>query len=233
MQNNLEPNLQETEAAIIERDKKDAKIDDRNRKDLVKVGLKPYKPKRIIKINTGKVIGVENVVNLIVKQLKEVDKIISIEGTSSCGKSSTAEMLAEKIKVIHISVGGLVRYLTYYIERNQVTKLEDILLNLSYKIVANKACLFEGNDNLSAKLVNDLHSHNIDLKVTGIAKISQEKIIKFLTKEIKRLRENLETKIVIDGRAHTLDFLPSDVRIILNADSNIRAKRRLKQNGKK
>ena len=231
MQNNLKPNLQETEAAIIDRDRKDAEIDDENRKNLTKVGLRLYKPKRIIKINTGKVIGVENVIDLIAGQLEENEKVISIEGTSGCGKSSTAEMLAEKISAYQFSAGEIFRYLTYCLDQNPSSKPDKILLNLSLKICGDKICLYREEENISEKLKDCLHTHNIDIKVADIARLCQAEVIKFMSREIKSLTGNSEYKIVLDGRAHSLDFMPSDLRVILYADDKVRAERRLKQNG--
>lgn len=225
----MNTSLDKIHKAIIERDKKDAKICAENRRNLNKVGLRLYKPKRIIKINTGKVIGVENVVNLIAKQLKENEKMISIEGTSGCGKSSTAEMLAKKINAVQISVGELIRYLTYYIESDQNAEPKTILSNLSYKIINNKACLFKRDNDLLKKIGDDLHIHNIDLLVADVARICQAEVIKFMLRETKHLAENSQYNIIIDGRAHSLDFLPSDLRVILYADAGVRAERRLKQ----
>jgi cytidylate kinase len=227
----MNKNLDRIHKSIIERDNKDAKIYDENRRSLTKVGLRLYKPKRIIKINTGEVIGVNNVANLIAEQLKENEKIISIEGTSGCGKSSTAEMLAKKIGANQFSAGEIFRYLTYYLKKNPKLNPDDILLNLSLEAFGDRVCLYLEGENISVKLKNSLHAHNIDLLVADVARICQAEVIKLMSREIKRLAKNPQQKIVLDGRAQSLDFLPSDLRVILYADACVRAKRRLEQNG--
>lgn len=226
----MNTNLDKIKKAITERDKKDAETEKKNQKNMVKAGLNLHRPKRIIRINTGKVIGVLNVVNLIARQLKEGEKIISIEGVSGCGKTSTAETLAKKIGANQISAGEIFRYLTYCLREYPGAKPEDILLNLSTKVFRDRICLYRDKENVSVKFKNSLHTHNIDIKVADVAKIYQAEVLKFMSKEIERLVNNSQHKIIIDGRAYSLDFLPSDLRIILYADEKVRAERRLKQN---
>lgn len=230
MNNNPKPNLEEIEKAIIERDKKDAEIDKENQRNMVKIGLNIHKPKRVIEINSGAIVGVPGVVNLIEKQLKESEKIIFIEGNSGCGKSSTAEMLAKKIGANQISAGEIFRYLTYCLDKDPSLKPDSYLSTLSLKVFRGKICLYRAGENISEKLKDRLHTHNIDIKVADLARICQAEVIRFLSREILRLAENSQSRIILDGRAHSLDFLPLDLRVVLYANAGIRAERRLKQN---
>ena len=216
------------------RDKKDLAIDRKNRRELIKEGLKLRRPKRIIKIDTGKIIGVENVVNLIISKLDKKSRIISVEGLSGAGKSSTAELLQKKLKAFRFSMGEIFRYLTYTTNykftntqiREQTSK---ILKNLSYQVKANQLCLFDHKKNITKNLAQKLREPLIESKVPEIAALSQKLVIQFVAEQLEKFKKRSKRKILIEGRAFTIDFLPSDLRIKLAADPLIRAKRRLGQ----
>lgn len=229
MQNNIKPSLEEIEKAIIDRDEKDAEIDRVNRTELVKAGLKIIQPKKIIKIDTGKVIGVPNVVDLIKKEIGVDDKIIAVEGESGCGKSSTAKMLASEYTTGIISASDIFRYLTYFRLQDKFKKLDEIIAGIDYKFKNDGLYLFNGNVNITKDLHSELHTHQIDINVAEMASISQAEVINFLNKKLMVLTESVENKIIMEGRAFTLDFLPCDLRIILYANIKIRAERRIKQ----
>lgn len=229
MQKISKPSLEEIHQAIIVRDKKDAEIDKENRSKLVKNGLKIIQPKKIIKINTGEVIGVPNVVNLIKKEVVLDDRIISVEGESGCGKSSTAEALSEVIGAILFSMGELFRYLTYVRLLNHDFEIDEELTGLEYRIIEDKLCLHKGSQNISNDLGAELHNHQIDLEVANTASKSQLEVIKYMSVNIPNLAKQSQKKIVLEGRAFTLDFLPCDLRVVLFADVRVRAERRLKQ----
>lgn len=227
MQNNIKPNLKEIEKAIIERDKKDAKIDETNRRELVKAGLKIIQPKKLLKIDTAEVVGVPNVVNIIKKEIGTDYHIISIEGESGCGKSSTAKMLAEEIDAILFSMGEIFRYLTYVRLADNDFEIKEELNSLEYRIVEDKLCLHKKTRNISSELKNELNSHKIDLEVANTAKESQHEVIEFMSKTIPKIARDSGKKIVLEGRAFTLDFLPCDLRVILFANIEVRAVRRM------
>jgi len=229
MQNHTKISLEEIENAIVARDKKDAEIDRENRIELVKKGLRLIQPKKIIKIDTGKVIGVPNVVNLIKKEITDSDTIIAVEGESGCGKSSTAKMLAEEHETGIISASDIFRYLTYSKLKDQSKKIAEIIASLEYKLNNDRIYLFEDQTNITKDLHSQLHTHEIDLNVAHVASRSQAQVIGFLSGEILRLSGHVDKKIIFEGRAFTLDFLPCDLRVVLFADVDVRAKRRMEQ----
>jgi hypothetical protein len=69
-------------------------------------------------------------------------------------------------------------------------------------------------------------SQNFQNLVVETAEKYQKEVIEFCAKEITKIKENSKTKILIEGRSFTLDFLPSDLRIKLFADAPIRDKQR-------
>jgi len=229
MQNIIKPSLEEIEKAIIVRDKKDAEIDRKNRIELVAAGLKMIQPKKVIKIDTGKVIGVPNVVNLIKKEILKDDKIIAVEGESGCGKSSTAEALSDNIGAILFSMGEIFRYLTFVRLSDSSFEVNEELNSLEYRIIEDKLCLHKKSQNISHELKSELNSHKIDLEVANTATESQYEVIKFMSGTIPKIARNSGKKIILEGRAFTLDFLPCDLRIILFADCKVRAERRMNE----
>lgn len=229
MQNITKPSLEEIHQAIIARDTKDAQIDRENRIELVKNGLNIIQPKKIIKIDTGKVIGVPKVVDLIKKEVAEDDKIIAVEGESGCGKSSTAKMLAEEFETSIISASDVFRYLTFVQINNQSKQIDEIIAGLEYKLDNDRIYLFQDQTNITNDLHSQLHTHEIDLNVAHVASRSQAQAIRFLNQQIHYLSEKINKKIIFEGRAFTLDFLPCDLRVVLFTDVDVRAKRRMEQ----
>jgi len=229
MNNISKPNIEEVKNAIVSRDAKDAKIDQKNRTELVSEGLQIIYPKKTIKIDTGEIIGIPNVVDLIVKQIRGSDRIISVEGESGCGKSSTAKMLAEKFGTSVISASDIFRYLTYTKQNDNSKEIKQIISDLGYQQDKDQLCLCNSQVNITKDLHKKLHTYEIDVEVAQVAEISQSEVIEFLNKEIKHLLASGDKKIIIEGRAFTLDFLPADLRIKLFADIVVRVERRLVQ----
>lgn len=213
------------------RDKEDLKIDRANRKKLVKEGLPLRRPVKFIEIDTSKIEGVEKVVDLIISQLDQKSRIISIEGLSGVGKSSTAELLQKKLKAIKFSIGEIFRYLTYktQIKKCPIKKLSSILKNVHYRLIEGHLCLFDGKKNITQKLTKELYDPKLETVIPKISALSQKIVIQFLAKQLEKFKKRSKRKILIEGRAFTLDFLPTDFRIRLTADIKIRAKRRQNQ----
>ncbi len=203
--------------SLLERDFKDSKIDTKNRKELIKKGLKIQKAKRIIRFDTGKIEGADNVAKEIVKKIKPEEKLIAIEGLSGVGKSATAEYIKIRLKAYKFSMGEIFRYLTYNPKCN--------INNFSYKIINNQLCLFDKKLNVTKSIGKILRSDFIDSQVPKIAKKNQKNVIEFIQKELLKIKT--KKPILLEGRAFTLDFLPADLRIKLFANIRIRAKRQL------
>jgi uracil phosphoribosyltransferase/cytidylate kinase len=220
--------VSETLNSIIERDKKDENIDERNRKDLVKKGLKILKPKNTRIIDTGELEGIENVIKQIAKHIKKNTKIISIEGKSGVGKTSTTYFLSEKLKAQTFSMGDIFRYLTILSFRKH--KIDrNLFMELNYKFVNEKIRLFHNDTNISHKYSKKMREKKIEKELPNIALKFQKQVIELCQKEITKLSKKTEGIIILEGRAFTLDFLPSDLRIKLIADPSIRAERRWQQ----
>lgn len=221
--------VSETLSALLERDLKDMEIDGDNRARLEWEGLALYSPKKTIKVDTGRVGGVKNVANLIVGELTAEDRIISLEGVSGSGKTATADALKEKLGALKFSMGEVFRYLAYYRDSSGENDFMRIISCLNYRIDDNHFYLFDGAINVSKEKAGELRSPEMEKILPDIAAQTQKIVIEFIAREVSRLREVSDKMIILEGRAFTLDFIPSDIRVKLMADPSIRADRRWAQ----
>ena len=224
--------VSETLRLLLERDLKDMEIDKENRAKLELEGLTARLPKKTIKIDTGRAGGVESVVNIIIGEIEPCDKIISLEGASGVGKTSAAEHLAKKLGATKLSFGEVFRYLTYLTlkESRPVAEfLPETIDKLSYSVRDGAVVLMDGQINISVSLADELRSSGVERKLPEIAGQIQAPVIGFLQKNLELLRVSSDRKILVEGRAFSLDFLPCDLRVKLVADPSIRADRRWAQ----
>ena len=217
---------------LVERDRKDTIIDKINREKLVKEGLGTISPKRFLEIDTSKVKGIENVVGIIKSEMIPDYKIITLEGISGAGSSTTAEKLQEDTGMMKFSLGEIFRYLTYKIQNEEIAEqdIENSFENFSYQVEKDQVCLYDAGMNITQRLGGKLRSPNIDSHIPEIASLCQKNTIQLMQREIAKLEKTKTRKpILIEGRSFTLDFIPSDMRVKLTADLSVRAERRLAQ----
>jgi uridine kinase len=221
--------IEEAMIELAERDFKDIEIDELNRKELINKGLALQKPKEVVVIDTGRVKGVENVLDIIKDKITKEIKIIAIEGKSGTGKSTTTKELRKIIDGQIFSMGEIFRYITYCREEADNKNINDVLKNLSYKTVNGELKLFDGELNVSDKLLLQLREKKIETKLPETAVLFQKEVIEFSQKQIVKLREFFSGIVIVEGRSFTLDFLPSDLRVKLIAEPMVRAERRCNQ----
>jgi cytidylate kinase len=220
--------ISETLNEIAQLDMADKEIAKQNKELLVKKGLAEKKPKRNMKIDTGQVIGVDNVADIIISSITEMEKLIAIEGESGAGKSATTEVVAEKLQATRFSLSEVFRYLAY----KYLTLKEDpikIIPRLSYNFIDGRLCLFDKKINITIDVAEKLQNEEVDQQVPLTAKECQAEVIKLAGIELEKLAQSSDKPIIIEGRGFTLDFLPADVRIRLTAPLAVRAERRFEQ----
>ena len=222
------PNFDKILKTLVKRDLEDEEVEKSNRELLKKAGFKIYPPKKVIRIDTGKVIGVKNVLKIICKEIAEDHRFISIEGRSGTGKGSTAEGLRKNLNAIKISLGEIFRFLTHISKGNVEIDFEEVSRNLEYKYNGQRLHLYHAGENVSEKLFIELKSPELEKHIPKVADKTQKIVIKFVDRELSKLRK-VDKQIVIEGRGFALDFLPSDVRVKLTAHPKIRARRRHRQ----
>ena len=214
---------------LVERDFQDTEINRRNRENLIKLGFIPLESKKRLKIDTGR-IEVKDVVEIIKSNIGEDIKIISIDGKSGAGKGAAAKELQKAIHGQLFSMGEVFRYLTYKLMTGEQVSFHNICANLSYKRENNQMCLFDGNMNISRELAKELRTTELENRASTVAAQTQDIVIKFMKKEIERFNAESAQKILIEGRAFSLDFLPGDLRVEFVVDPEVAAERRFLHN---
>ncbi len=154
--------------------------------------------------------------------------IITIDGFSSCGKSTLAKQLAKKLKYTYIDSGAMYRAITLYFLRNHIdwTKEKDIqhaLENISLEFLPNEhtgdAEIYLNGENVEY-IIRDLV---VAEKVSQIAAL--QKVRTFAVAAQQKIGEN--KGIVMDGRdIGTTVFPNAEVKIFMVADEAVRVERR-------
>ena len=157
--------------------------------------------------------------------------IITIDGWSSCGKSTLAKQLARKLDYTYIDSGAMYRAITLYFLRNHIdwtdTKevkqaLKDISLQFIPNPITQQSEIYLNNENVEY-VIRDLV---IAEKVSDVSAIKAVRT--FAVAEQQKMGEN--KGIVMDGRdIGTTVFPDAEVKIFMTADSAVRVERRYKE----
>lgn len=165
--------------------------------------------------------------------------IIAIDGHSSCGKSTMAKSLAQKLGYIYIDSGAMYRVVTLYALRNGlinngvpdtskiITELKNIKITFKWDEILGKNTTFLNGENVEEEIRRLEVSENVS-PISTIAEVRHEMV--------KQQRENGVNKgIVMDGRdIGTVVFPDAELKIFMTASPEIRAQRRfleLKEKG--
>ncbi len=155
--------------------------------------------------------------------------IITIDGFSSCGKSTLAKDLAKKLNYRYIDTGAMYRAVTLYLLRKGIA-LSD--LEAIDKALASEIKIDFDYDKITGKQITILNDENVESEIRSPAvadQVSAVSAIKnvrvFLVKQQQAL--GLEKGIVMDGRdIGTVVFPQAELKLFLTADEQIRAQRR-------
>jgi len=157
--------------------------------------------------------------------------IITIDGWSSCGKSTLAKQLAKELDYVYIDSGAMYRAITLYFLRNHVdwTKakavehaLEDINLEFRYNATSKQSEMHLNGENVEY-VIRDLV---VAEKVSDIAAIKA--VRQFAVAQQQQMGK--EKGIVMDGRdIGTVVFPDAELKIFMTADNAIRVERRFKE----
>ncbi|NLC93604.1 MAG: (d)CMP kinase, partial [Treponema sp.] len=151
--------------------------------------------------------------------------IIAIDGPAGTGKSTIANILAEKLNVVFLNSGGFYRTFTLALQKANI--------NCSDENSVVEFCKKQQIDYVDGKFFlnnKDVTSSLHDDEITAsVAKISAIVPLRHLVNEIMRkITKSLD--IVCEGRDMTTVVFPNaDYKIYLDASAQIRAKRRFEQ----
>ncbi|MBS1762581.1 MAG: (d)CMP kinase [Bacteroidetes bacterium] len=158
----------------------------------------------------------------------EKKNIITIDGWSSCGKSTLARQLAEKLGYVYIDSGAMYRAITLYFMRNHVdwtnagavhNALENINMHFEFNNSSNRSEIYLNDENVEY-VIRDLV---IAEKVSEVSTIAE--VRKFAVRQQQKMGQKANT--VMDGRdIGTTVFPDADLKIFMTADIIIRIKRR-------
>ena len=157
--------------------------------------------------------------------------IITIDGWSSCGKSTLAKQLARELGYIYIDSGAMYRAITLYFLRNHVDwthkkdvekALNDIRLSFQFNPVSDKSEILLNDENVEY-VIRDLV---IAEKVSDIAAIPEVRTFAVAQQQMMGKKKG----IIMDGRdIGTTVFPKADVKIFMTADIAVRVERRFKE----
>ena len=163
------------------------------------------------------------------KSMKKI--IITIDGWSSCGKSTLAKQLAKSLGYVYIDSGAMYRAITLYFLRNHVDWTDDIqtqeaLRNIDLKFVHNDKSMqseMHLNDENVEYFIRDLV---VAEKVSEVATIAKVRI--FAVDQQQKM--GIDKGIVMDGRdIGTTVFPDAELKIFMTADILVRVERRFKE----
>lgn len=157
--------------------------------------------------------------------------IITIDGFSSCGKSTLAKQMAKELGFTYIDSGAMYRAITLYFLRNHVdwtkkTVVEDALkhiqLNIEYNNKLEQSEMFLNGENVEY-VIRDLV---VAEKVSEVAAIPEVRT--FAVKQQQKMGRN--ANIIMDGRdIGTTVFPNADLKIFMTADITVRVERRFRE----
>ncbi|MBV4356896.1 (d)CMP kinase [Pinibacter aurantiacus] len=157
--------------------------------------------------------------------------IITIDGWSSCGKSTLAKQLAKELNYVYIDSGAMYRAITLYFLRNHVdwTKhkavdeaLKEITLDFRYNEHSKQSEMYLNDENVEY-VIRDLV---VAEKVSEVAAVKE--VRQFAVKQQQQMGE--KKGIVMDGRdIGTVVFPKAALKIFMTADNAIRVERRFKE----
>jgi cytidylate kinase len=157
--------------------------------------------------------------------------IITIDGFSSCGKSTLAKQLAKKLNYTYIDSGAMYRAITLYFLRNNIDwnkekEIHKALQNISLEFLPNElsgnAEIYLNGENVEY-IIRDLV---VAEKVSEIAALPAVRT--FAVAAQQKIGKN--KGIVMDGRdIGTTVFPKAEVKIFMIADEAVRVERRFSE----
>jgi len=157
--------------------------------------------------------------------------IITIDGWSSCGKSTLAKQLAKALGYIYVDSGAMYRAVTLYFLRNHidwtnqdevVEALQNISLEFQYNTQSEKSEIFLNGENVEY-VIRDMV---VAEKVSEVAAIKE--VREFAVAQQQQMGKG--KGIVMDGRdIGTVVFPDAELKIFMTADNSVRVERRFRE----
>jgi cytidylate kinase len=157
--------------------------------------------------------------------------IVTIDGWSSCGKSTLAKQLAKTLNYLYVDSGAMYRAITLYFLRNHVdwtdkkevtAALKNISLEFVFSEKSQQSEIFLNGENVEY-VIRDLV---VAEKVSDVAAIKE--VREFAVAQQQKMGKG--RGLVMDGRdIGTVVFPDAELKIFMTADNAIRVERRFKE----
>jgi CMP/dCMP kinase len=157
--------------------------------------------------------------------------IITIDGWSSCGKSTLAKQLSKELGYTYIDSGAMYRAITLYFLRNHIDWTKHKLVD---EALANITLEFKGNhkNGQTEMYLNDENVEYVIRDLVVAEKVSEVAAIKEVRTFAVAQQQEMGNKkaIVMDGRdIGTVVFPDAELKIFMTADIAIRVERRFQE----
>ncbi len=158
---------------------------------------------------------------------------IAIDGFSSCGKSTLAKALAQKLHYSYIDTGAMYRCVTLYAlrhgfidnkqnieERKLITVLPLINVDFIFNAQKRTSETFLNGENVEHE-IRSMEVSNTVSKVSAIHEVREKMVA--LQREMGK-----NGAVILDGRDIGTNVFPkAELKIFMTADDDIRARRRM------
>lgn len=157
--------------------------------------------------------------------------IITIDGWSSCGKSTLARQLARELGYVYIDSGAMYRAVTLYFIRNHKDWTDPLEVESALEQIHLE---FQSNHKTGQSEMY-LNGENVEYVIRDLVvaeKVSEVAAIKEVRTFAVAQQQKMGTKkgIVMDGRdIGTVVFPQAELKIFMTAENDIRVQRRFKE----
>lgn len=157
--------------------------------------------------------------------------IITIDGWSSCGKSTLAKQLSKELGYLYVDSGAMYRAITLYFLRNHIDwtdkkEVKKALKELTLEFIHNE------KTQLSEIYLNGENVEYVIRDMVVAEKVSEVAAIKEVRNFAVAQQQKMGAKkgIVMDGRdIGTVVFPKAELKIFMTADNAVRVERRFKE----
>ncbi len=157
--------------------------------------------------------------------------LITIDGWSSCGKSTLAKQLAKQLGYVYVDSGAMYRAITLYFLRNNVDLAEKKEVKEALKSI-NLEFVFNSKSNNSEIYLNEENVEYLIRDLIIAEKVSEVAAIKEVREFAVAQQQKMGAKkgLVMDGRdIGTVVFPKAELKIFMTADNAVRVERRFKE----
>ena len=159
--------------------------------------------------------------------------VIALDGPSGVGKSSTAKLVAQKLRLAYLDTGAMYRavaceFARRGLERTDETGIGELARTADLRMTTNpdapRVCI-NGRD-----VTEEIRKPEISAIVSAVAVIPE--VRRVLTERMRRIIAEHDRRMVVEGRDITTVVAPdAEVRVLLTADAAARIGRRAAELG--